>query len=399
MNLHDITSPYARLANDIVVERLDQRDDEDEGHWKEALVEDRRAGPAETAAARIDLAAWLQSLPQARRRIAMKLAMGETTGEAAKAFGVSAARISQLRNELAAVVAAVPGRVDRRWSSYGHRLSRTPPVAFCPPPRIGRGGGRHSSSPVSSRLVARSHAMPYLSQRNRDVDNYHRRWATGRRYLTGRAPRGRASWSGLLRFSLVAVPIKAYPAHTASDAISFNQLHAGCGERIRYQKHCPVHGQVDGEEIAKGYQYAPDQYVIVESSELEQLRPAKEKALSLEQFVDPQQIDPVVFSGRTLYLVPDGLPAQRPYLVLAQAMQHAAKGAGKGHHVGAPAIGPGPTGGPAAVDARAALSRTSLRQQSLGIRSAERRRKPGRTATGWNVDRYLQCPGELVTLP
>lgn len=145
--------------------------------------------------------------------------------------------------------------------------------------------------------------------------------------VTGRAPRGRASWSGLLRFSLVAVPIKAYPAHTASDAISFNQLHAGCGERIRYQKHCPVHGQVDGEEIAKGYQYAPDQYIIVESSELDQLRPAKEKALALEQFVDPQQIDPVVFSGRTLYLVPDGLPAQRPYLVLAQAMQQRGKGA------------------------------------------------------------------------
>jgi hypothetical protein len=100
MNLWDITSPYARLANDIIVERLDQRDDEDHGQWKEALVEDRRAGPAETAAARLDMAAWLRTLPGRRRKIALTLAMGESTGAAAKAFGVSAARISQLRNEL-----------------------------------------------------------------------------------------------------------------------------------------------------------------------------------------------------------------------------------------------------------------------------------------------------------
>lgn len=99
LNAMDITSSYARLANSIIVERLDQRD-EHEGHWKEALIEDRRAGPAEIAAARIDLEAWLRSLTNRRQRIALKLAMGETTGAVAKAFGVTAARISQLRLEL-----------------------------------------------------------------------------------------------------------------------------------------------------------------------------------------------------------------------------------------------------------------------------------------------------------
>ena len=135
------------------------------------------------------------------------------------------------------------------------------------------------------------------------------------------SPRSRASWTGLLRLSLVAVPVKAYPASSTSDEIHFNQLHANCGQRISYQKSCPIHGPVEATAIARGYQYAPGQYVVVEAEELEPLRPAKEKALLVEQFVEAGQLDPVQFSGRTLYLLPDGLAAQRPYLVLAQAMQ------------------------------------------------------------------------------
>ena len=93
------------------------------------------------------------------------------------------------------------------------------------------------------------------------------------------APRGRASWSGLLRLSLVAVPIKAYPAVSTSETIRFNQLHADCGQRVRYEKHCPIHGILDGPSIVRGYEYAPEQYVVVEPSELDQLRPANDKAL------------------------------------------------------------------------------------------------------------------------
>jgi len=134
-------------------------------------------------------------------------------------------------------------------------------------------------------------------------------------------PRARASWSGLLQVSLVTLPVKAYPAVSSGEGVHFNQLHADCGQRINYQKHCPVHGQVDGASIVRGYQYAPGQYVVIEPEELERLRPAKDKALLLEQFVAASQVDPVLFSGRTLYLMPDGLAAQRPYTVLAQAMQ------------------------------------------------------------------------------
>lgn len=139
------------------------------------------------------------------------------------------------------------------------------------------------------------------------------------------APRGRASWSGLLRLSLVTVPVKAYPAVSSSETTHFNQLHADCGQRIAYEKRCPIHGRVENAEIVKGYQYAPGQYVVIDAEELESLRSTKDKALSLERFVDASELDPVAFSGRCLYLLPDNPAAQRPYLLLAQAMRERSK--------------------------------------------------------------------------
>jgi Ku protein len=127
------------------------------------------------------------------------------------------------------------------------------------------------------------------------------------------SPRGRASWSGVMTLSFVAIPIKAYPAANSSQQVHFNQLHAGCGQRIRYQKHCPVHGKVEAGAIVAGYAYAPDHYVVVDQDELEQLRPPQERALCLEGFLEAHAVDPALFSGRTLYLLPDGLAAQHAY--------------------------------------------------------------------------------------
>jgi len=143
-----------------------------------------------------------------------------------------------------------------------------------------------------------------------------------------RASRGRSSWSGLLRISLVAVPVKAYPAvSSTSYSPHFHLLHAGCGQRIGYQKHCPCHGAVEADAIVRGYEYAPGQHVVVEPEELDQLRPARDRALVLEQFVPTQEVDPTFFAGRSLYLLPDGAAAQHPYGVLVEALQQAGKGA------------------------------------------------------------------------
>ena len=99
LNVHDVSSSYAQRMKHFRVERLDHFDEE-EGTWREVLIEDRHAGPSETAAARIDIADWFDTLPKHKRRVAETLAKSETTKTTARKFGVSPGRISQTRREL-----------------------------------------------------------------------------------------------------------------------------------------------------------------------------------------------------------------------------------------------------------------------------------------------------------
>jgi hypothetical protein len=96
LRIGDVMSEYAQHQKSFYVERLDSFDDE-EDCWQEIVVEDKRATPADVAACRIDFAEWLRRLTARLRRIALALASGETTKAVAKMFGLSPARISQLR--------------------------------------------------------------------------------------------------------------------------------------------------------------------------------------------------------------------------------------------------------------------------------------------------------------
>ena len=129
-------------------------------------------------------------------------------------------------------------------------------------------------------------------------------------------PSGRPSWSGLLQLNLVGIPLKAYPAVRQREAPAFHQLHAGCGQRIRCPKHCPVHGPVDSAALVRAYEYGPGQHVILEADEVDRLRPAQDRALRLEHFLSPADCDPLFYAGRSLYLLPDGPAAVHGYLVL-----------------------------------------------------------------------------------
>jgi hypothetical protein len=98
LNVRDVSSSYCQRQKRVRLQRLDRRDST--GGWKEVLVEDRHAGPAEVAASRIDFAAWLRTLTSKQRRIAKTLATGESTRVTARKFRVSAGRVSQMRREL-----------------------------------------------------------------------------------------------------------------------------------------------------------------------------------------------------------------------------------------------------------------------------------------------------------
>ena len=111
LNVRDVSSGYAQRKKGFIVERLDQFDDE-ENAWREVLIEDKNAGPAEVATTKIDFTEWFKTLPSRVRKIAKLLATGEKTSIVAKKFELSAGRISQLRKELACAWKGFQGEAD-----------------------------------------------------------------------------------------------------------------------------------------------------------------------------------------------------------------------------------------------------------------------------------------------
>jgi DNA end-binding protein Ku len=100
----------------------------------------------------------------------------------------------------------------------------------------------------------------------------------------------------------------------------FHQLHEECHSRIRYQKVCPIHGEVPRDEIVSGYEYAKGKYVIIDGAEREQARTKSDRTVHLDKFIPPDAVDPIYFEGRNDYLVPDGAAGQKPYALLQRAM-------------------------------------------------------------------------------
>lgn len=131
----------------------------------------------------------------------------------------------------------------------------------------------------------------------------------------------RPSWSGYLKFNLISVPLKGYNAAAAEGGkVGFHLLHKGCNERIRYQKVCPIHGEVSNDEIVSAYEVSKGEYVIADKDERKRIRSEDDKTIAVETFIHPEAIDPVFYSGRSYYLLPDGKVAQKPYLVLLETM-------------------------------------------------------------------------------
>ena len=134
-------------------------------------------------------------------------------------------------------------------------------------------------------------------------------------------PAGRASWCGQLKTGNLLVPVKAYAAASSNSELELHQLHRTCGQRIEQPQRCPKHGAIQSDQIVRGFLFGGDTYVRLSNDEVEQARPIDDKTIRLEQFCEPQQLDPLMYSGRCLYLIPDGPIAQGCYAALQTAMQ------------------------------------------------------------------------------
>ncbi|KYZ75095.1 DNA repair protein [Anaerosporomusa subterranea] len=129
----------------------------------------------------------------------------------------------------------------------------------------------------------------------------------------------RPMWSGSISFGLINIPVKLFNA-VKRKTIHFHQLRASDGCRIRLKKICEADGnEVTSEEIVKGYEVSPDQYVTVTASELESAMPKTNRAIEIDDFVVLDQIDPLYFE-QPYYLTPDK-GAAKAYSLLLSALK------------------------------------------------------------------------------
>ena len=135
---------------------------------------------------------------------------------------------------------------------------------------------------------------------------------------------GRASWKGYLKLSLVACPVKLFPATSATAGrISFNMLHNDTLNRVQQKYHDPELGEIDRADLVKGYQFEKDRYVTFSDEELKALEAEANRAIDIHEFVPLDGVDPIYFEDAH-YLGPDK-GAEKAYHLLAQAMRETGK--------------------------------------------------------------------------
>jgi DNA end-binding protein Ku len=129
----------------------------------------------------------------------------------------------------------------------------------------------------------------------------------------------RALSTATISFGLVSIPVKLYSAAESKAALSFNQIHKKDGSRVKQQLINSRTGEVvPREEIAKGYEFAKDQYVLFEPEELKALEAQATHTIDITEFLKAEQIDRR-YLDKVYYLGTDRGGA-RAYKLLAQAL-------------------------------------------------------------------------------
>jgi len=134
----------------------------------------------------------------------------------------------------------------------------------------------------------------------------------------------RASWKGYLKLSLVSCPVRLYPATSASERISFNQLHKKTHNRINMKPVDPELGLVERADLVKGYEYEDKQYIIIDDTDLDAVRIESNHTMNIEAFVDESEVD-VIYQDAPYFMAPDGAMAEETFAVLREAMRQSGK--------------------------------------------------------------------------
>src|SRR5262245_20091289 len=140
----------------------------------------------------------------------------------------------------------------------------------------------------------------------------------------------RSIWKGHIRFSLVTIPIRIYNAVDTEETIRFNQLHKEDNGAVGYEKKCKKCGKaLSADEIVKGYQFEPEQYVIVSPEDMAKIKLKSTKVIEISGFIDAGEVHPSLYEA-PYFAGPDGTVGAKAYTLLGEALKASGKvGLGK----------------------------------------------------------------------
>jgi DNA end-binding protein Ku len=129
----------------------------------------------------------------------------------------------------------------------------------------------------------------------------------------------RTFWKGSISFGLVEIPVSLRPA-LQSDDLSFTLLNRKDFAPVGYKRYDKNTGrEVPWDQIVRGYEYEPDEYVVLTDEELKQASPKKTQSIEIVEFVDGSEIDPLYYD--TPYYVEPQKKASKSYALLRQALE------------------------------------------------------------------------------
>jgi DNA end-binding protein Ku len=125
-------------------------------------------------------------------------------------------------------------------------------------------------------------------------------------------------WKGAIQFGLVTIPVKLYTATESDYAIRFNMLHAKDHTRIQMKVWCPTDEEtISRSDTVKGYEYAPDQYVVITDEDLDKVPLKTVRAIEIEQFAPRARTveEHARFTKQAYLIEPDKIGRKAFYLL------------------------------------------------------------------------------------
>jgi DNA end-binding protein Ku len=130
-------------------------------------------------------------------------------------------------------------------------------------------------------------------------------------------------WSGTISFSLVAIPVQLVKA-VEPGRVSFRTLHSKDYSPLAREMFCPKDEEiVPPDEIIRGFEIGPNQYIPITDEELESVSPERSRTIEIVEFIDMQEVDPIYYD-HPYYLVPSQ-GGEKAYGLLVEVMRRTNK--------------------------------------------------------------------------